>query len=293
MIGGSGFLGRRLTQLLGPRGVSTFRSRPIARGLAFDATTQRLSELLPRLPDLSHVFVPYGLIDPEACARDPAGTAVVNVVSVIQVLKDVIDAGLTPIFFSSDYVFDGTHGLWREQDEPRPRTAYGAQKLAVEAWLGTIAHPWLIARFSKIVSADTDANSVLGPWAEAIKAGAPQVLAADQVFSPTWVDDACGALIGLADTGATGLFHVANPQPLSRLALFELLLGAVQAIDPNRSVAITKARLHDLEFYSEKRPLNTSLAVEKLQTLAPWSFRSMQLVCAETAQRQFGERTLA
>ena len=42
----------------------------------------RLSDLLPRLPGaLTHVFVPYGVIDPEKCA----------------VLQDALDAGLMPV----------------------------------------------------------------------------------------------------------------------------------------------------------------------------------------------------
>ena len=92
-----------------PRGdarLATFRAPETPEGLRFEAGPARLSDLLPQLPsDLSHVFVPYGGIDPEKRARDPAGTAEINVVSVIGVLRDALDAGLIPVFFSSDYVF--------------------------------------------------------------------------------------------------------------------------------------------------------------------------------------------
>jgi dTDP-4-dehydrorhamnose reductase len=195
-----------------------------------------------------------------------------------------MDAGLVPVFFSTDYVFDGTRGRWLEEDHPRPRTAYGAQKLAVEAWLGAVERPWLIARFSKIVGADPATHSVLGQWAQEIKAGKKQMLAADQIFSPTWIDDACGALIKLAESGATGTFHVANSEPMGRLALFELLLGHMQARDPSLRVEIVRALLHDLPFFSEKRPLDTSLANDKLQRVAPWRFRAMDDLCAEIAR---------
>src|SRR5450755_1290280 len=81
VVGGSGFVGRALLSQLGAdRGVGTWHSKPTAGLAQFDAVTGRLSELLDALPkDITHVFVPFGMIDPEQCARDPARTRTVNV----------------------------------------------------------------------------------------------------------------------------------------------------------------------------------------------------------------------
>ena len=90
------------------------------RGMVpFDATRERLAELLKQLPaDVTHVFVPFGLVNPEQCARDPMGSAEINVASVIRVLGDVLDAGLVPVFVSTDYVYDGRKTS-RTEDEPQ------------------------------------------------------------------------------------------------------------------------------------------------------------------------------
>ena len=113
VVGGSGFVGRALLSKLGAdRGVGTWHSKPTAGLVPFDAVTGRLSELLETLPkDITHVFVPFGMIDPEQCARDPAGTRTVNVDSAIRLMQDAFTAGLVPVFVSSDYVYDGSRPL--------------------------------------------------------------------------------------------------------------------------------------------------------------------------------------
>ncbi len=287
IVGASGYLGRRLAHHLGDRGVGTYRSNPIEGFLPFDADTETLPALLSRAGSgVTHVFVPYGAIDPERCARDPAGTMQTNVVGAVRLLKDALDAGLTPVFFSTDYVFDGERGGYAETDCPHPITSYGAQKLAVEAWLGAVSEPWMIARMSKVVGPETDIHSVLGQWVNDIKAGKPQRLATDQVLSPAWVDDIARALVALADGGQTGLWHVAAPEAFSRHDLFLLLLEEIQKVAPSVQAEVATCSIRDIPF-AEPRPRNTSLNVDKLQDFLGWRFKPMRELCAELARAHF------
>src|SRR4051794_33247082 len=110
VTGASGFLGRTILSRLGPdRAVGTYHRSPSAGLVHFDAVQHRfadLKDLLPRLP--THVFLTHGAVNPELCARDPVGTAKVNVESIIRLLSEIIAEGVTPIFLSTDYVFDGS-----------------------------------------------------------------------------------------------------------------------------------------------------------------------------------------
>jgi dTDP-4-dehydrorhamnose reductase len=287
VVGGSGFLGGRLLALLNDRGIGTFARNPFPGGISFDARHDRLRDLVRRLPsDLTHVFVPFGAIDMEGCARDPQGTSSVNVVAVTGVLKDAIDAGLHPVFVSTDYVFDGTRGLWREQDHAAPRMAYGAQKLAVEGWLGTVAAPWTIVRLSKVVSGDRSTHSMLGQWVNEIVAGRPQRCAADQVFSPACVNDHANAMIALAEQAACGIFHSGGPEAFTRIGLLTLLLEKIRTVDPRVVIEVSPCRLHDLPFL-EKRPLDTSFDNAKIIATSGWRYRTMDDVCAEVAAAHF------
>ena len=201
-------------------------------------------------------------------------------------MSEVIASGLVPVFLSTDYVFDGTRGL-RKEDEPQcPNTEYGRQKAAVEQWLQARTEPWLIARLSKVVSGDRNIHSVLGQWVNDIRDGKLMRSATDQIISPLHVDDIAGALIELAEKGCTGIYHVAGSEPISRYDLNKLLVGCIQAVDPGVKAVVEPCSLRDIKFL-ELRPLDTSLSTEKLQKTIDHPLRSMAQVCREIAEAQF------
>ena len=288
VIGGSGFVGQTLVTRLGrDRGIGTWHAKPTKDMIQFDAMRGRLSELRKQLPaDMSHVFVPFGLVNPEQCAHDPSGTAEINVVSVIRVLEDALTAGLVPVFVSTDYVYDGRKLLPSEDEPQRPNTEYGRQKAAVERWLMQRPEPWLIARLSKVVSGDTATHSVLGQWINDIRARRPMRSATDQIFSPASVDDIAGAMIRLAETGSIGVYHVAGPEPISRYELNMMLMEAVRSMDERIGGIVERCSLRDIAFL-EERPLNTSLCTRKLQNAIAWQFQPMRSLCQDIARSEF------
>jgi dTDP-4-dehydrorhamnose reductase len=289
IVGASGFVGRRMREMLGPeRSVPTFHSRPIPGGVRFDARSERLADVLRALPRrVSHVFVLYGAIDMEGCARDPVGTARVNVDSVVAMIDDIASFGAIPVYASTDYIFDGTRGGWRENDIAIPVMEYGRQKLAIEQHLRCLDLPWLATRFSKAVSGEKGTHSLLGQWVEDIQAGREMRCAADQVFSPAFVEDVAGVMVKLAAGGHTGLFNLAGPRAYSRLELLRLLVSRIQALRPGVTPRITPISLHDMPFL-EKRPLDTSLDTTKLQRAIAHDFVEMTDLCDAIAREHFG-----
>jgi dTDP-4-dehydrorhamnose reductase len=288
IVGGSGFVGRALLSQLGPdRGIGTWHRKPTGGLLRFDAATGRLPELLSVLPkDITHVFVPFGVVDPEQCARDPAETRRVNVDGAIRLLEDTFAAGLTPIYVSTDYVYDGSRPLRREDEPQAPNTEYGCQKATIERWLQTRAEPWLVARLSKVVSGDSATHGVLGPWINDIRNGRPMRSATDQIFSPALVDDVAGAMIRMAEAGLQGIFNVAGSQPISRYELNRLLMNSIGAVDARVRPSVEPCSLRDMPFL-EQRPLNTSLLTEKLKAAIAWPFVSMPDLCRTIARAEF------
>lgn len=281
VLGASGFVGRRLVSRLGEDGVGTFASRPTPGGVAFDAKRQSFAEILPSLPTgLSHVFILYGAINPELCARDWDATAALNIDSVKATAETCFREGLTPVFFSTDYVFPGDRGFWTEGDATSPLTAYGRQKAIVEDWFRDQRDPWMVVRLSKVVSGEIEPQNILGEWVRNVREGVTMRCAADQVLSPLDADDAAGAALKLAEVGATGLFNVAGPEAFTRLALLRLLLARLAAVDPGLIAKVQPCRLADLPF-SEPRPVDTSLNIEKLQRAIGWDFTPMSRLAAK------------
>ena len=121
IIGASGFVGSRLFQVLG-RGnaVPTFNCRPMDGGVAFDARTLRLADVLLKwYRGLTHAFILQGVTAIDTCARDPQGTAEINVAGTKRIIDDLLEHGVVPVFASSDAVFDDSRGLWSEVDPAR------------------------------------------------------------------------------------------------------------------------------------------------------------------------------
>jgi dTDP-4-dehydrorhamnose reductase len=288
VVGGSGFLGRRMLSCLGPeRGLGTYHRNPFPGGVAFDAGQASIRDLLDREHGhFTHALLLHGAIDVERCATDPVGTAALNVDNMLGIIKAVAEAGIMPVFASTDYVFDGVSGSYRETDEPAPCTEYGRQKLTVERRVAELGERALIVRLSRVVGRTVGTHSVLGPMVADICAGKPLRCAVDQRFSPADVDDVTGALLRLLETKASGLFHVAGPESFSRMELARLLADHIHAVDPLVHAQLMPCRLHELPFH-ERRPLDTSLVIEKLQARIAWPFRRMDEICAAVALEQF------
>jgi dTDP-4-dehydrorhamnose reductase len=107
------------------------------------------------------------------------------------------------VYFSTDYVFDGTKGApYVESDVPNPLNEYGRSKLAGE---GEIAEGWIVR--TSWLFGPTGRNFVRTMLALAAERDEVRVVA-DQLGSPTYVGHLAAAtksIVGLPQ----GLWHVA------------------------------------------------------------------------------------
>lgn len=286
IVGASGVVGAHLSAALGDRAVGTYHTHPIAGGIHFDAASMRLSEtILRKGQPFTHAFLLQGLTNIDACARDPDSTHEVNVKATSRVIDELVEHGVTPVFASSDAVFDGSRGSWTEDDAPRPILTYGRQKLEVEDYLAQKNSPWLIARLAKVVGARRSGD-ILEEWMQKLDTGAPIRCASDQVFSPVHVADAVQVLIRLAEGSQTGLFNVAGPTSMTRLALLNMLMDATRGYRELVSPIVT-CSLRDFDF-AEVRPLDSSMSGAKLSAVLGAACRDMKTACEEAAAARYG-----
>jgi dTDP-4-dehydrorhamnose reductase len=113
LTGAGGQLGRALADV--------FPSADARTHAELDVTTPIL---LDSQPDL--VLHAAAWTDVDGAEADPAGARRVNVDGT----RNVVQLGVPVVYFSSDYVFDGTRSVpYTESDHPRPLSAYGRSKL--------------------------------------------------------------------------------------------------------------------------------------------------------------------
>jgi len=289
IVGASGFVGSHLYAALGrEHSIATYNSRPMPGGVHFDATTMSLSDTILRdARGVTHAFLLHGMNNIDECARKPELAHKINVDGQKRIIDDLLAAGIVPVFASSDAVFDGTHGMWTEEDPVNPVLTYGRHKVQVEQYLQEKSRPWLLVRLAKVVGVTPGSENLLSVWMSQLEKGDAIRCAHDQVFSPVDVDDVVRALIRLVEDGATGIFHICGPRPVTRLEFLRLVEDEVRKY---RSVSskITSCSIRDFDF-AEKRPLNTSMSPRKLYSALGGSFDELSGVCVRAAAARYAD----
>ena len=172
------------------------------------------------LPGAAVVINCAAITDVDGCERDPQAADRVNSGGA----ANVAAAGARVIQLSTEYVFDGElEREYREDDKPRPRSAYGRSKLAGERAV-LAAGPNLVVRTSWVFG---EGQNFLRAIRAADRAGRELRVVDDQWGRPTWARDLARALAGLAVAdGPSGIVHVAGDgEPCTWADLAELAVG--------------------------------------------------------------------
>ncbi len=146
------------------------------------------------------------------------------------------------IHLSTDLIFDGTRGGYREHDEPAPVSSYGRSKAEAERRVAAVHADATIVRTSLIYG-----GSAPGPQERLAEEN--RRFYVDEIRSPVQVGDLADALLELLRQSAPGPLHVAGADPVSRFD-FAVLLGA----DPARLEAAhtTPERAPDVSLDSSR-----------------------------------------
>jgi dTDP-4-dehydrorhamnose reductase len=285
ILGASGLIGRCALAALGPeRAIGTYFLHPFPGGHRFDMASDRIEDLLDgRHGRFSHALILGASAAIDACARDPAGTARLNVAGAIAACTGAMACGVVPIFASSDAVYDGSRAMWREEDEARPVLTYGRQKLAVEQALRAQDKSWIALRIAKVLDPELGSDGILGPWVRALAGGELIRCATDQRFSPIGVPAVVEAIEKLAATGATGLFNLGGAEAVTRHELLNLFLAAIRP-KLHAEPRVEVCHLNDISFV-ERRPLDASLSIERLTRAIGSVGTSLAALCAEAGAR--------
>ena len=290
LLGASGFFGPALCAAFGSSGaVATHFNHASAGSVYFDARSTLVADLVSRLPSKPDAAVILlGITNIDACARDPSGTAGVNVRSIIRIIEELCTLGITPVFASSDAVFDGTQALWTEEDDAHPIVEYGRQKLAVERYLSSLSPSWLIVRLPKLLAQDVNPRCMLSGWIEALGRPDKILCATDQYFTPAAATNAAQAIAILVRSKAQGLFHLGGSERLSRRALLGAVLNEYRRFATARA-AIVECSLRDIPVF-EPRPLDTSLSSERFAGEFDYPFHPASAVARMAVRAHFSGR---
>jgi dTDP-4-dehydrorhamnose reductase len=149
------------------------------------------------------------------CARDPAGSAHLNVTQTLALVRLLHARDIPVLFLSTDKVFDGTHPLVPADAPTCPASEYGRQKARTEAALlqqMTDGAPIAILRLSKIVS---PGMALLQQWIAALTSGSAVRAFHDLMMAPVPVALVATAVSDLLAAPASGIFQLSGSRDIS------------------------------------------------------------------------------
>ena len=116
------------------------------------------------------------------------------------------------IHLSTDFVFDGSNGPYREEDKPNPQSFYAHSKYDAEKIIQLSEIPWTIIRTIIIygVSEDVTRSNLVLWTLKSLKKGERIRVINDQFRAPTLSEDLAAACASAAMKKKTGIFHVSG-----------------------------------------------------------------------------------
>jgi dTDP-4-dehydrorhamnose reductase len=281
LLSGTGFLGSRLSAHFARRGLpfrATTRSGPFPFDLERPVAPQ-LEEALAR-ERFTHGVLCAAMADIEECFRNPGRSRRVNLEGPAEAWALFARFGVKPVYFSTDMVFDCRSDFRREEEPPSPTTLYGTQKAAAEAALREKFVDFLIFRTSKMMSMDLHPRSILTPLAEAARGRSGYRAFRDQFVTPVFAEDVARAVEEAILGGASGTFHLAGDERLSRAELARRVCRALGADEG----AVREAALSEAPVSEPRGPFHT-LANEKARRELGISFTPLAEGLAELRKR--------
>ena len=266
VVGGSGLVGGALLRALecsGIEAVSASFSRPLEHGVRVDVrNADEVVECVAAVkPDVIFLAVnTRGGVD--ACEADPAETYCLNVQGTRNVAEAAARRGAKVVCYSTDYIFDGEHGPYGEEDDACPISVYGRTKWEAECLVSTLVPDYLILRTTAVFGWDrTSRNFAMQIWGN-LQAGKSLSAPMDQWCSPTLSGYLAEASVRLLQMNAQGVFNVAGSDRMPRSEMAKALARAM-ALDPDLIVPVSTSELGQ----KARHPLQAGLKVNKVERL--------------------------
>ncbi len=274
VIGAGGLVGGAFFARLartGARVTGTSHSHPRAGLVPFELGPAPGPFLDAFAPEL--VVMASAMTHVDRCETEPAEVQRRNVDDLRPITEWCARHAVPLIYFSTDYVFDGTAGPYAEDAPPHPLSAYGRSKLAAEGLVAAVPRA-LVIRITNVFDIGFDDRNFVHRCVTHLRDRLPLVVPSDQLATPayaTWLADQGVTLLergAILQPGSPRLLHAGCDDLVSRGELARrvaALLGADASLIEERSTAdLHQAALRPLRGGLRSDHWKSLLGVERL-----------------------------
>lgn len=171
----------------------------------------------------THVIHTAAITNVDYCELNPEECIEVNTVAVrsLYMVSKKYKAHFQ--LLSTDFVFDGKKGNYKEEDEIGPLSVYARSKANAEKILiEDVYTNWSIVRTIIVYGIGNNlSRSNIVCWAkDALINGQELTIVDDQFRAPTWADDLAWACLRICTLNKTGIYHISGPETMS---IYELV----------------------------------------------------------------------
>ena len=171
----------------------------------------------------SHIIHTAAMTNVDACELNPNDCNETNVLATQKLFNEAKKIQAHFQLLSTDFIFDGEKGNYKEEDEPNPLSVYAQSKVDAERFLLNDSYPnYSIVRTIIVYGIGKNLSRTnIVCWAkEALSKGQEMRIIDDQFRAPTWADDLAWACIRICELDKSGIYHISGPETIS---IFEIV----------------------------------------------------------------------
>jgi dTDP-4-dehydrorhamnose reductase len=196
---------------------------------------------------------------PDECELNKENAFLTNVTGTIYLLQQAEKLKSFFIFLSTDFIFSGEQGMYKEEDRANPVNYYGQTKLLAEEEVEKYPYHWSIVRTVLVYGKPfLNRQNLLTIVANGLRKGEQLKIFDDQIRTPTYVEDLANGIVSIIEKNAQGTYHLSGADVLTP---HQMAVAVAEHLHLDSSL-IAKIEEHDLKQHA-RRPLKTGFDITK------------------------------
>jgi dTDP-4-dehydrorhamnose reductase len=198
----------------------------------------------------------------DICEKEKTSASEINTKATEIIAKECSKLNSFLVYVSTDYVFDGNFGMYKEDDVANPLGFYGKSKLEGEKAVQNFSTNWCIARTSTPFGLHPTKKSFPMWVIENLQKQKQIDVLIDQFTSPTYIPNLSRMLIEISERRITGIIHAAGASKISRYQMASMVSDKLN-LD---GTLLKQISMNKMKWVAQ-RPKDSSLDVSRASSI--------------------------